>query len=235
MKTLLHSLISGIVLLALGGASALAEPVKLNDPLQGLRKRIGDKREPAVLFVGNSYSFGAPKAFRKLAEQRGKRVRVDQVTTGGWTLAKHAGNEVTLQKIREGGWDVVVFQEQSRIPSLPEPQRKLAMTRPLRKLVETAREKGAVPVLYQTWGYREGDKTRAGDDFHAMSRRLRDGYRAAALKAGDLAVVAVGDAWEHEVSAGRADKLFMPDGSHPTKDGNALTAKVFFETLFPAR
>jgi hypothetical protein len=226
---------AAIGLMALGCAAAWAEPEKATDPLQVLQARIRDKREPAMLFVGNSYSFGVPKAFRKLAEKRGKRVRVEQVTTGGWTLARHAENEATLQKIREGGWDVVVFQEQSRIPSLPGPQRKAAMSRPLSKLVEAARENGAVPVLYQTWGYRGGDTRRGGDDFHAMTRRLREGYREAAAKAGNVAVIPVGDAWEREVAAGRANQLFMPDGSHPTNDGNTLTAKVFFETIFPKR
>jgi hypothetical protein len=235
MKTMIRNLTTAIGLVAVGCATAWAEPGKSNDPLQALHARIRDKREPAMLFVGNSYSFGVPKAFRKLAGQRGRRVKVEQVTTGGWTLARHAENDATLQKIREGGWDVVVFQEQSRIPSLPGPQRNAAMARPLRKLVEAAREAGAVPVLYQTWGYREGDARRGGDDFHAMTRRLREGYREAAAKAGNVAVIPVGDAWEREVAAGRANKLFMPDGSHPTNGGNALTARVFFEAIFPKK
>lgn len=233
MKTMIRTLIAATGLLAPGLATTGAEPEKIQDPLQTLQSRIREKREPAILFVGNSYSFGVPKALRKLAGQRGKRLRLEQASTGGWTLARHAGNEETLRKIREGGWDVVVFQEQSRIPSLPEPQRHAAMTQPLRKLVKTARNSGAIPVLYQTWGYRNGDSKRAGDDFHAMTRRLREGYREAAKKAGNLVVIPIGDAWEREVRAGKAEKLFMPDGSHPTPDGNALTAKVFFETIFP--
>jgi hypothetical protein len=228
MKSILLGVSAAVMAFTSGMASA-------QDPLHSLQEQIRNKRETAVLFVGNSYSFGAPKAFRKLAELKGKKVRVDQVTTGGWTLAKHAKNDATLQKIREGRWDIVVFQEQSRIPSLPTPQRTLAMNGPLKKLVATARETGAVPVLYQTWGYRDGDRKHKGDDFHAMTQRVREGYRTAALKADDLAVIPVGDAWQREVKAGRGDKLFMPDGSHPTNAGNALTAKVFYEMFFPSR
>lgn len=227
MKGILLQLSAAVMALTISVASA-------RDPLHALQEQIHSKDETAVLFVGNSYSFGAPKAFRKLAEQKGKKVRVDQVTTGGWTLAKHAKNDATLQRIREGRWDIVVFQEQSRIPSLAGPQRSLAMNGPLKKLVETARENGAVPALYQTWGYRDGDKKRKGDDFHAMTQRVRDGYRDAAHKAGDLAVIPVGDAWQREVKAGRGNQLFMPDGSHPTNAGNALTAKVFYEMFFPS-
>jgi hypothetical protein len=228
MKGILSQLSATVIALTMGVASA-------QDPLHALQEKISIKRETAVLFVGNSYSFGAPKAFRKLAEQKGKKVRVDQVTTGGWTLAKHSKNDATLRRIREGHWDIVVFQEQSRIPSLSGPQRSLAMNGPLNKLVEAARENGSVPVLYQTWGYRDGDKKRKGDDFHAMTDRVRDGYRTAAIKAGDLAVIPVGDAWQREVKAGRGNQLFMPDGSHPTNAGNALTAKVFYDMFFPSR
>jgi hypothetical protein len=187
----------------------------------------------SILFVGNSYSFEAPKAFGRLAARDGRKLRIEQVTHGGWTLAKHAENEETLRKIREGTWDVVVFQEQSRIPSL-ERARSDTMFPPLRKLAAEARAHGAVPVLYQTWGYRDGDSHRiGGDDFHAMTRRLREGYRAAAQDAGGLTVVPVGDAWEREISEGRGQELFMKDGSHPTSHGDQITAQTFYRTLFP--
>lgn len=206
-----------------GPMAPVTTPVSVRQP----------RHELAVLFIGNSYSFGVPKAFAKLAAERGKTVRVDQVTYSGWSLARHAASEETLRKIHERRWDVVVLQEQSRLPSLPA-RRALMMVPPLRKLAVEARNQGSTPLLYQTWGYRDGDRKRFHDDFHAMTRRVRDGYQTAAGKAGGLAVVPAGDAWEREVSAGHADRLFMPDGSHPTPQGNALTAKVFFETLFPA-
>ena len=100
------------------------------------------------------------------------------------------------------------------------------------KLAERIRDRGGVPVLYQTWGRRDGDSQRAGDDFHAMSARLREGYRTAAEKAGGLPIVPVGDVWEREVSAGRGDRLFQPDGSHPTRTGDHLTAEVFCGQFF---
>lgn len=188
----------------------------------------------SILFIGNSYSFEVPRELKRIAARNGQRLRVGQVTHGGWTLKQHSRNEETLQAIRGGGWDVVVLQEQSRIPSLPV-KRLLAMYPAVRELAETARSHGAVPVLYQTWGYRDGDPHRAGgDDFHAMTARLREGYRSAAQHAGGARVIPVGDAWENEMAAGRGAVLFMEDGSHPTSDGNRLTASVFYEALFGA-
>jgi hypothetical protein len=195
-------------------------------------KRVVDRGNLAVLFVGNSYSFGVPKAFAKLAKDHGKSVRVGHATYGGWTLKRHAANEPTLRKIREGRWDVVVLQEQSEIPAWSSRKRDTAMFPPLRTLVTEVRKTGAVPVLYQTWGRRDGAKGHLGDDFHAMSARLRSGYQAAAQNAGGLLVIPVGDAWEKEFSAGQGPNLYMDDGSHPSTLGNELTAKVFYQAFF---
>ena len=223
-------------ILGLFGASACSNqgslPPAAGDSRKELAGRVHAKPELAVCFVGNSYSFGVPRAFSKLAAADGRKVRVGHSTYGGWTLERHAASEATLRKIREGRWDVVVIQEQSEIPAMTARKRAAAMLPPLRQLVSEVRRDGAIPVLYQTWGRRDGDARLRHDDFHAMTARLRAGYQAAARDAGGLVVVPVGDAWEREISAGRGGGLFMDDGSHPTPTGNTLTAGVFFETLF---
>lgn len=203
-----------------------------SDPQRELSKRISECPEPSILFVGNSYSFGVPKVFSKLAAEHGKKLRVGHATYGGWTLQQHSKNAPTLRKIREGRWDIVVIQEQSEIPALPPKKRDAAMFPPLRELVALVRQQGAIPILYQTWGRRDGDKKIRNDDFHAMSRRLRLGYQAASKNAGGLEIVPVGDAWEGEVSAGHGAALFAEDGSHPSPSGDQLTAKTFYQTIF---
>lgn len=202
------------------------------DARKELAERVAASPEPAVLFVGNSYSFGVPKAFSKAAALRGRKVRTGHATYGGWTLARHAENKATLDKIRSRRWDIVVIQEQSRIPAMAPRKRAALMVPPLRLLVAEVRKQGAVPVLYQTWGRRDGDPDVRKDDFLAMNRRLREGYRAASRDAGGLVIVPVGDAWEREWSAGRGKALFMEDGSHPTQVGNDLTGRTFAEAFF---
>jgi hypothetical protein len=195
-------------------------------------KTAGETREASILFIGNSYSFDVPKELRRNAADDRMKLRVSQVTHGGWTLKQHTENEETLNAIRKGGWDYVVIQEQSRIPSQTF-RRARAMYPHVRTLAHEARKVGAKPVLYQTWGRRDGDDWHFGkDDFHEMNRRLREGYRQAAQAAGGLTIVPVGDVWEKEVDAGRGNELFEADGSHPSKRGNELTAQVFYETLF---
>jgi hypothetical protein len=208
-------------------ASCASDPPQ--DPA-AVRRELSAKVDSAdglsVLFVGNSYSFHVPKSFAKVARQREIKVAVDQSTHGGWTLARHAASEETLAKIRSRNWDVIVLQEQSRIPSLPA-MRALRMAPAVKTLAAAAREQGAVPVLYQTWGYRDGDPLVSGDDFFKMNRRVRKGYLATAGDAGGLLVVPAGDAWERDFDA----DLFMADGSHPSGKGNLLTATVFADTI----
>jgi hypothetical protein len=225
-------------LLGFFGVSACSSQARLpagpggSNPRRELAERVRTKPELAVLFVGNSYSFGVPKAFSKIAGTHGKKVRTGHATYGGWTLRQHSENEATLRKIRDGHWDIVVIQEQSEIPALPPRKRAEALFPPLRKLVLLVRHQGAIPILYQTWGRRDGDHKIPDDDFHAMTRRLREGYHAAAENAGELVVVPVGDAWEAEFSAGRGTPLYMDDGSHPTPLANDLIATTFFKTIY---
>ena len=193
---------------------------------------LSEKEEIAVFFIGNSYSFGVPKQFRKIAESRGRKVRVGHSTYGGWTLAKHVEHSLTSEKLRNGKWDVVVIQEQSLIPSRNEGMRRVAMDPAVSLLVSEARAAGAVPLLYQTWGRRDGDPDFPGDDFIHMNSRVRKGYRAASENAGGVAIVPAGDAWEREFMAGRGKDLYIEDGSHPSSYGNEITAREFYRVIF---
>ena len=238
MKSIYQQIARLSCILGLFGLGACSSQSRLpfpdggKDPHLALAERVRTSRRLAVLFIGNSYSFGVPKAFSKIAAEHGKSVRVGHSTFGGWTLARHAEYEPTLEKIRRGDWDVVVIQEHSEVPAMRPWRRNPKMFPPLRKLVMEARAQGAIPVLYQTWGRRDGDPKLRGDSFQAMTGRLREGYRAAAQNAGNLVVVPVGDAWEREMLAGHGTQLFMPDGSHPTSEGNALTAKAFYQSFY---
>lgn len=195
-------------------------------------RALRDKETVSVFFIGNSYSFGVPGQFRKLAEKQGRKVRTGHSTYGGWTLAKHAAHPPTLQKLRTGNWDVVVIQEQSQLPAENSLRRRWLMEPAVRSLVSESRAKGAVPLLYQTWGRLNGDPRRANDDFQSMSLRLREGYRAVSERTGGVLIVPAGDAWEREFAAGRGKDLFEEDGSHPSSYGNEITAREFYRAIF---
>jgi hypothetical protein len=198
-----------------------------------IRQETGTRSKPSsVLFIGNSYSFNVPKELRRVASREGRKLRVGQITIGGWTLAQHVARGEASRAIREGKWGFVVIQEQSLIPANPY-KRPREMFPNVRKLASEARDAGSVPVLYQTWGRQHGNpRLSAKDDFKAMNRRVREGYHEAAREAGGLTIVPAGDVWEREVAAGRGEMLYMPDGSHPTPYAERLIAETFYRTLF---
>ena len=194
--------------------------------LEVVRARMATSPRPAVLFIGNSYTFGLPGAFARAAKSCGREVEVAQATRSGQSLAGHANDPATLEILRSRRWDVVVLQEASRTPADPV-RRRLSMTPAVRKLANEARRQGSLPVLYQTWGRRDGDPDVPGDDFFKMNRRIREGYSLASRKAGYLPVIPVGGAWEREFRTGRGAALYQPDGSHPSPHGVRLIADTF--------
>ena len=199
--------------------------------LETLRKGTANPKL-SVLFIGNSYSFGVPREFANLARSRGRRVSVKQATIGGWSLAKHMTQPETLEKLQSRKWDVIVIQDHSLNPGSPEQDRRVAMDPAVGFFAKQARAMGAVPLLFQTWGRRDGFNPTQGDDFYQMNGRVRNGCRNAAARAGGVDIVPVGDAWEREFRAGRGGCLYHEDGSHPSAAGDKLAALEFYRFIF---
>ncbi len=228
---------SGIkAVMCMNAALLVAGLAPARDEQSSLQVRIGKTEEPRILFVGNSYSFKVPGLLARLVRESGRKVVVESVTRGGWTLKRHAGSKQTLARIREGGWDVVVMQEQSQIPSFGREQRSREMIPHARTLVSEIRKVGAVPVFFQTWGRRDGDRSNKksfpDDSFEKMQARLVTGYQEAAAAVEGVLVVPVGEAWAREMREGRGKRLFARDGSHPSEAGVNLSARVFHSFLF---
>jgi len=215
------------------GLSSCAVQPPGEKPSKLAQERAPDHRtHVSVLFIGNSYSFGLPQAFRKLSQSREKHVKVGHSTFGGWTLGQHSVYEPTLKKVRKGHWDIVVIQDHSLHPGSPAAERKKVMDPCVKIFANEARAIGAIPLLYQTWGRRDGDERIPGDDFYAMNQRVRDGYREASEYAGGVTIVPAGDAWESEYRAGRGRELYQEDGSHPSAYGDEVTALEFYRVIF---
>ncbi|MES2981295.1 MAG: hypothetical protein V4727_03190 [Verrucomicrobiota bacterium] len=188
--------------------------------------------ELKVLFIGNSYSFDAPKMFRNIAKKNGEKVKIASCTHGGWTLQMHSKHDPTLKKLRGKPWDIVVIQDFSMHGAYPEIRRQAEMYPFVKFFADEARAIGARPMLYQTWGRRGGQPGLKGDNFYQMNARIREGYSRASEYAGGIDILPVGDAWEDEYRKGNGSRLFVEDGSHPSEFGNRVSALVFFETIF---
>ena len=198
-----------------------------------------DEGEPGpkrlkVLFVGNSYTWRLPESIAKLAKS-GKRLLIFKaIHPGGCKLKNHCEDGAVFKALKQKRWQRVVFQEQSQIPSFPAAQRRIDMDPFALRLCDAARERGARPLLFLTWGRRDGDtRNFPKDDFTAMQKRLEAGIEAVARKSG-AEVVPVGRAWAEAIGAGWGQSLYAADGSHPSAAGLYLNAAMFYAHLFGA-
>ncbi len=226
-ETLCRSILMFAKILAFFGLSSCASVFPNSE------KSSTNSDELKVLFIGNSYSFDVPKMFKEISEKNGKKVKIAGCTHGGWKLSMHAEHPPTLKKLRQKKWDIVVIQDFSVSGAYPESRRKDEMYPFVEFFVNEARANGARPMLYQTWGRRDGQPGLKGDDFYQMNARIREAYSRASEKAGGVDIVPVGDAWEEEFRKGNGEKLFLEDGSHPSEFGNRVSAEVFYRTIFP--
>ncbi len=193
----------------------------------------GCSAEPAVriLFVGNSYTHSndLPGMVRDLAGAANRRVDTGVMAPGGWWWRDHAASEKTLDAIAEGDWDFVVLQEQSMVPALPDMARQVSRPAAV-DLAVSAIENGARPVLFLTWGHRDGNTEVNHTGYSSMQVAIANTYgEIGAAVAGEIAPV--GMAWWMAREERPDINLYQPDGSHPSREGSYLAAAVITATI----
>ena len=91
------------------------------------------------------------------------------------------------------------------------------------------RAAGGIPVLYETWAYREGSGILAetGMAFAEMQQGLTAGY-AAAAKACDGLLAPVGQAFNE---ARALVNLYCDDDYHPSDAGSTIAAQIIANVI----
>ena len=197
-----------------------------------------------VLFLGNSYTYvnDLPGTFAAVAAAAGRLVSVSSIAQGSWTLGAPPNDFVddatTTSTLASGGWDVVILQEQSQIPSIPD--YIVSSTLPAAKTLDARAHAGSPcerTMMFETWGRRDGGQQCMGEcsapfaDFDAMQDVLTASYQQVATALG-AEVAPVGEAWRIVRHANPEIELFNGDGSHPTPAGTYLAACVFYGRIF---
>lgn len=194
-----------------------------------VRAQHGDRQKLRLLFVGNSYTMGCFEALELVF----KGHELAQACRGGARLAAWSKDEALHKKIAEGRWDYVILQDQSQVPGLPGRFTK-SFAEAVDGLVARIRKAKAEPVLFLTWGRRDGDPSNAKvfKTFAMMQDRLSAAYRAAAKQHG-IPLVPVGEVFRaiHQADRKLFRSLYADDGSHPALHGAAVTAYAFGQVL----
>jgi hypothetical protein len=188
-----------------------------------------------VLLVGNSYTDQIQAALEtvfRAAELDPERV-LKVIAPGGWTLQRHADEPDLARLMATGGWSHVVLQEQSQHPAYPGLRERYLTA--ATTLIGRVRAAGAQPVIFATWGYRDGDSRNPGlaGDYDAMQKLLSAGFEALRAQHPTVVIAPVDRAWaalrQRDAELGR--RLYAPDGSHPAPPGAHLAACVIYQAL----
>ncbi len=185
-----------------------------------------------VLFIGNSLTAynDLPGMFAELAQSGGHMVEVDMSYEGDGTWAGHVKSAYTRNKITQKKWDLVVLQEQSDYPAIAA-QRQERVYPALRVLKNRASASGSTPILFMTWGRREGLSEAGFKTYAEMQAQVEAGYMEIANEL-KLMVVPVGIAWQNALAQQPQLELWLSDGIHPTRAGTYLSACVFYTAIF---
>ena len=223
----------------------------------------------SILFVGNSFTFGAgsavrfyradtvtdlnnegiggvPALFESFADQAGLRYDVFLETRGGSGLDFHLENK--LGAIGQRPWDMVVMHGQSTLDfERPGDPAKLVLT--ARQMAEFLRGRNPKVQVHLMATWSRADQTYppktawAGKPIEAMARDVRAAYDKAAVAAGAVSVLPVGEAWNRAMQTGVADpnpydgisagkvNLWTSDHYHASTHGYYLEALVVFGRL----
>lgn len=204
-----------------------------------------------ILFIGNSYTFYTDynydkpnreiekttfMKFKQIANANNIDVRVDSVTTGGYSLLQHAdtsnpdGAKVEEKLSHKGFYDLVFMQEQSMNPSL---KRELFYDG-VRSIYQKVKNSGAKGILYETWGRKKESPDLARYNFTNESHTQINiaSYQAIAEEL-NIPVCHVGTAF-YDVYTNYSNiiNLYDADNYHPSDYGTYLIAYTFYASVF---
>jgi hypothetical protein len=192
-----------------------------------------------ILFIGNSHTYvnDVPGTVRELAASAGYVMDAEMSAVGGYSLQDHLGFQPTLDWISRGNWDYVVLQEQSQIPTIPF-WRDSSMFPSACSLAHLIRSVGAVPMLYITWGWRDGgvmvyngDSSQNFSDYFEMQDTVTAAYLRLASAAG-AGWLPAGPAFRYAREIDSLVGLWQADACHATPMGSYLAACVFFSHFY---
>ena len=191
----------------------------------------GAARAETILFVGNSFTFGAtspvlryrpeqvtdlnkegiggvPAIFKVLTFQAGLDYQVSLETSPGKNFDWHLANRLP---VIDRPWDVVILQGQSTL-DLERPGDPTRIIEYGRQLSDVLGKRNPAARIYYQATWSRADLTYAkpspwrGKPIAAMARDVRAGYdRARAVSPAIRGVLPVGEAWTRAMEAGVAD------------------------------
>src|SRR5690625_1970123 len=193
-----------------------------------------------VLFIGNSYTAGnnLPQIVKDFALSNNDTLIYAAHTPGSATLQNHSTNSTVLNLIQQGHWDFVVLQEQSQIPSFPDPQVQNMFFPGAESMNNLIKQYNpcAKTLFFITWGRKNGDAQNCPNfpplcTYQGMDSLLTLRYTQAA-QLNEAILAPVGPVWRKIRELHPQLNLYTSDESHPNEIGSYAAAATFYTVLF---
>lgn len=180
-----------------------------------------------ILMLGNSFTRanGLPEL---LAEELSCEVEVH--ARGGARLAEQLNPKTklgaqTLASLEAGGYAFVVLQEMSTA-AVASPA---SFERSVQRLASLVRAQKGVPILFETWAFREGCPRLAALGLAPSS--MQDAITSVCRSIADKDRLVLAEAGEAFRKQGFAPRLYGRDGRHPSLDGTKLAIQALASAM----
>lgn len=189
-----------------------------------------------VLFLGNSYTYvnNLPQIIADAALSVSDTLIFDSHTPGGYQMLQHSADATSQAKIAAGGWDYVVLQGQSQEPVTDESDFYTGVGN-LNTLIKQYNP-CAVPLLYMTWGRKNGDALNCPIipimcTYEGMDTTIKRDYMILAdYHRNEISPVSV--VWKYLRYNHPTINLYQADESHPSAEGSYAAACCFYAAIF---
>lgn len=207
-----------------------------------------------ALFLGNSYvtANNLPLLIKNVASSVGDTLIYNDYSPGGYTFNNHLNDQVSLNMMADPQWDYVIIQQQSVMgaavcnePSIIAPNSfEPGNIQSVQDLKISIDQEGAIPMLYMTWGRKNGEPSLCAQfpnagyycTYQGMDSMLQQNY----MQMGgpnmwykeQLPLAAVAAVWRYVRTNHPDIELYDTDGSHPSMAGSYLAACTFYNMLF---
>ena len=207
-----------------------------------------------VLFIGNSFTFGAlapevhkhggvPKLFETIARAKGKTVEAHMLAAPGVNWSYHLAQPATDKTLAAKPWTWVVLQDYSSEPThIGDIPKFMHAGETFSDRIAAAAPHAGI-VLYETWARPAGifywkvsghgftDPAQMMGELHDSYAKLRDDL-AARNPQRDVRVAPVGTAFARTTTEQPAINLNAGDAHHASAEGYYLAALVIYETIY---
>lgn len=193
-----------------------------------------------VLFIGNSYTatYNIPNIIGNMANASGDVLIQSSHTPGGRKFSEHSSDPVVWNLMNQDKWDFVVLQEQSQLPSFPDPDVNFAVyphAKTLDSLIQVSNE-CARTLFYNTWGRKNGDAGNCGFfpplcTYEGMDSMLYLRYTKMA-EDNEASISPVARLWRYIRNNHPSIDLYSGDESHPSMAGSFAAAATFYAMIY---